>query len=125
MDAYTGAMRNSIDGVRTRLARTELPMSRVHVVAGFVTAETPASALPDRISFAYVDFDLYAPISAALRLVDPRTTVGSVVMVDDYRFLSSGVEQAVHEFLADRAGRYELVEGPEYAGHFCMLRRTG
>jgi O-methyltransferase len=52
-----------------------------------------------------------------------RCRPGSVLMVDDYRFFSAGVEAAVDRFLAGHPSKYELLEPIAAAGRFCALRR--
>ena len=97
MGAYAGAMANPEASVRNRLDKVGFPAQRLRVVKGFVDESMP---VPDEVAFAYLDFDLYAPMLTGLRMLAPRTRTGSVLMIDDYQFFSTGVEQAVSEFLA-------------------------
>ena len=121
MGAYSGTMSFPESQVRERVAATGLPADRLRVHAGFVD---PMTRVPKAVAFAYLDFDLYRPILTGLRLLHPSTRPGSVLMVDDYRFFSSGVESAVKHFLAERGDGYELLEPPVGAGSFCVLRRV-
>jgi hypothetical protein len=117
MSAYAGAMANPRALVEHRLGDVGFPAQRTTVVPGFVNASMPT---PDVVAFAYLDFDLYEPILTGLRMIHPRARSGSVLMVDDYRYFSSGVETAVDEFRADHP-EYELHPSPTWAGRFCAL----
>ncbi|MEU9174700.1 TylF/MycF/NovP-related O-methyltransferase [Streptomyces sp. NPDC048420] len=120
MHSYESAMSFPQDLVRKRLTSVGFPFDRLHIVAGFIAEEL--RDLPDVVAFAYLDFDLYKPILTGLRLLGSRTRPGSILMVDDYGYFSSGPEQAVRDFLAED-DRFDLVVGPRNAGHFCALLR--
>lgn len=125
MDRYEATMAFPKRAVLDRLRAVDFPPERVRVVEGFIRADLPADLLPPAVAFGYLDFDLYEPISVGLELLHPRCRPGSVLMVDDYGYFSSGPQTAVAEFLTAHPDRYELVEPPPGAGHFCALRRTG
>jgi O-methyltransferase len=62
--------------------------------------------LPDRISFAHIDLDLYKPILDCCEHFYPRMPSGSFMVFDDYGFPSCpGARQAVDEFFADKPER--------------------
>jgi O-methyltransferase len=121
---YAGTMAFPQEFVREQVSGVGLPASRTRVVAGFIHSDVPPVDLPATVAFAYLDFDLYEPILVGLRLLHPRCRPGSVLMVDDYRFFSSGPETAVKEFMTQYPDEYQLFEAPEYAGSFCALRRA-
>jgi O-methyltransferase len=123
MDNYTGSMASGEELVQKRLREIGFPAARTKINKGFIEPDLSAERLPDQVAFAYLDFDLYEPILTGLRLMHSRTRPGSVLMVDDFRFLSAGVEAAVREFLSEHGDLYSLWEAPGYAGHFCVLRR--
>jgi O-methyltransferase len=59
--------------------------------------------LPNKISFAYLDLDLYEPTIRALELVWPKLNVGSGLVVDDYNYdPCPGINVAVDEFFSDK-----------------------
>jgi O-methyltransferase len=122
MSRYAGTMACRPAEVRERLAAIGFPPERTRVVEGVVRPDLPDSVLPRLVAFAYLDFDLYEPIRTALDLVHPRCRPGSVLMVDDYGYFSSGPRTAVQEFLARHPEAYRL-EVPE-VGSFCVLRRA-
>ncbi len=125
MESYAGSMMVGAESVQKRLREIRFPASRTRIVKGFIEPDLIAEQLPHQVAFAYLDFDLYEPILTGLRLMHSRTRPGSVLMVDDFRFLSAGVEAAVREFLAEHEDLYSLWEAPGYAGHFCVLQRGG
>ncbi len=57
---------------------------------------------PERVAFAYVDFDLYEVIKLVLDYLDIVTSPGAVLVVDDYNFFSTGTKTAVDEFCAEQ-----------------------
>ncbi len=121
--AYRGQMRCSPDEVRSRLAEVGFPESRQHIREGWIEERLSGSDLPERVMFAYVDFDFYSPILTALRFLDERMHPGSVVIVDDYGFFSSGAQKAVDEFVESADGRWRRVMPLAPAGKFCILLR--
>lgn len=125
MNRYAGSMAYTEESVRCRLEAVRYPVDRTMVVPGYISRELSSDLLPKLVAFAYLDFDLYDPIRVALDLLDPRSRPGSVLMVDDYGYFSTGPQTAVEEFMADHGDRYELLVAPSGAGHFCGLRRTG
>jgi len=123
IDKYTNTMAFPQDLVRARVRSVGFPESRTRVVAGYIRPDLADDQLPEQVAFAYLDFDLYEPILIGLELMHPRTRSGSILMVDDYKFFSTGVEQAVVEFMQAHPGEYELFEVPQAIGGFCALKR--
>lgn len=123
MEAYRGQMNFSDDLVRERLAGVGFPSERAHIVAGFIEDTIHTSPLPERVCFAYIDFDFYMPILTALNFLAARLPVGGRVVVDDYGYFSSGVQTAVEEFMAAHSDAYALELPPDWAGHFATLIR--
>ena len=124
MDRYEGSMSFGKAAVLGRLRSVRFPEERIRVVEGFIRPDLEAELLPATVAFAYLDFDLYEPILTGLNLLHSRCRPGSILMIDDYGYFSSGPHTAVTEFHAANPGRYELLEAPAGAGHFCALRRT-
>lgn len=123
MAAYEGKMAVAETQVRERLAAVGFPQERTHVVRGFIDRRTSVDVLPERIAFAYLDFDLYEPIALALRLIHQRLVGGGYVVVDDYGWFSSGAATAVDEFHAEHRNEYELIKPPAFTGGFVILGR--
>lgn len=60
--------------------------------------------IPEPIAFAFLDGDFYGSILDSLRLVWPRMSEGSVIVVDDYqREALPGVDRALQDFLRDKS----------------------
>jgi O-methyltransferase len=101
--SWIGAMRYPQAQVQRRLQKIGFPQDRTHIVSGFFPASAEGNA-PDRICFAYVDFDLYRPVLDALYFVEKRMPKGGAIVVDDYDHpLFSGVKKAVDEFVSSAA----------------------
>jgi O-methyltransferase len=127
MAAYAGTMSCPEDMVRARLKAISFPPQRFVIHRGFIEQVLRDDRdLPTRVSFAYVDFDFYAPIKLALEFLHRTTSPGSIIVVDDYDFFSTGVKTAVDEFVAEKksdAAHYECtVPDPRY-GRFAVLTR--
>jgi O-methyltransferase len=103
MSAYAGKMACKEKMVRTRLESISFPRNRYQVHKGFIDQILKNdSALPSKVVFAYVDFDLYYPIRRALEFLHGTTVSGSIIIIDDYDFFSTGAKSAVDEFLAEK-----------------------
>jgi cephalosporin hydroxylase len=127
MEKYAGTMATPVEVVQQRLATVGFSEARTHIVPGFIEESIKSANLPQKICFAYVDFDFYEPILTVLRWLHPRLAAGGTVIVDDYGFFSAGAKTAVDEFLADVAGEFEVTLPRKFAAEstpFCILRRT-
>ena len=124
MSAYTGRMSHPEVEMRGRMKELGIDPAAFRVMPGLFDTTITADRLPRQVCFAYVDFDFYAPIKAALEKLSPILTPGGVIIVDDYGFFSKGAQTAVDEFLASHTDLFEI-EVPDYcADHFAILRRV-
>lgn len=123
MDRYAKTMAHPVEELTARLRQVGFPQSRTRIVAGYIEPTLPPSSLPEAVAFAYLDFDLYEPTRTGLRLLHDRCRPGSVLMVDDYGYFSSGPKAAVTEFIKSYPDAYDFIEPPPGAGGFCVLRR--
>lgn len=122
MMRYEGVFAHDETKVIKRLEQLSPPFRRYHIVKGMFK-QGPDVRGPEKICFAYIDFDLYEPIRDALEFTHDRLSLNGVIIVDDYGFFSAGVQRAVDEFLEAKGDIYERrVVSPNY-GHFCMLCR--
>jgi O-methyltransferase len=129
MEAYAGTMSCPEEIVRARLGAISFPTQRFVIHKGFIDQVLKDdSNLPKEVSFAYVDFDFYEPIKLALDFLHFATSQGSIIIVDDYDFFSTGAKTAVDEFLKDKNLKvinYEcLVPNTRY-GYFAVLTKRG
>jgi hypothetical protein len=123
MEKYAGTMAYAVDEVRGRLKAIAFPLDRVQIVPGFIEETIKRAGLPEKVCFAYVDFDFYEPIAIALNFLDRRLSSGGHVVVDDYDFFSAGAKAAVDEFVASHSAAYELILPHKFAGHFAILHK--
>lgn len=129
MDAYAGKMSCPEELVLARLNALTFPPKRYVIHKGFFEDIVRSEVqLPKAVCFAYVDFDLYEPIKLALEFLHPRMAQGTVIVVDDYDFFSTGAKTAVDEFIQEKNLNnpcYEcLIPNPRY-GHFAVLTKIG
>lgn len=118
MAAYEGQMSVPMRQVVDRLAAIGFPISRYHLVPGFIEHTIADDLKPERVAFAVLDFDFYEPTAIALAFVDQVLSPGGAMMVDDYGYFSSGVKTAVDEFMVGRKHRYQFIERNGY----CLLK---
>jgi predicted O-methyltransferase YrrM len=125
MAAYHGTMYHAQAEVRERLSSIGIPPEAFRIVAGLFDETIGDERLPEQVSFAYVDFDFYAPVRAALEKLLSRLSPGGIIVVDDYGYFSSGAQKAVDQFLAAHPGLFEI-EVPNYChDKFVILRHAG
>ena len=68
-----------------------------------------AQDLPEAVAFAFLDGDFYDSIKTSLKLVGPKLSVGSIVIVDDYQSEAlPGVAKAVDEYLTQHPMRLRV-----------------
>jgi O-methyltransferase len=116
MEAYAGQMSSPRRIVEAELR--EVGWSRTRIVSGFV--DQTLTELPERVAFAYLDFDFYQPTWDVLQLLKTRLGAGGIVMIDDYGHFSSGVQEAVDKFCTEEGWGFEA--SPPWAGPFAVLR---
>jgi O-methyltransferase len=116
IEAYAGQMSSPRQMVEAGLRK--VGWSRTRIVSGFV--DRNLTQLPERVAFAYLDFDFYQPTWDVLQLLKARVGVGGIVMVDDYGHFSSGVQEAVDKFCSEEGWSFE--GSPAWAGPFAVLR---
>lgn len=122
IEAYAGKMATPMAVPVAKLKSINFPEARTHIVKQMIEGQLKdLDKLPKRVAFAYFDMDLYEPTLLSLLWFDTVADRGSIVAVDDYGFLSSGVEKAVTEFLEGRD--YCLTIPVKSAGHFCLLEK--
>jgi hypothetical protein len=127
IDAYAGTMQYPEDMVISRLHAISFPDTRYVLHKGFIENIIHTDGnLPKQVSFAYVDFDFYEPIRIALDFLHTVTSPGSIIIVDDYDFFSTGVKDAVDEFILRKNSRektYALFTPDCRYGYFTILTR--
>lgn len=65
-----------------KFKRQNLPLPKIK--KAFFEELDPGTDLPDKISFAFLDGDLYASIKTSLTLVESKMQPGSIIIVHDY-----------------------------------------
>jgi hypothetical protein len=123
IEKYQGAMMYGINEVLERLRAISYPSSRVKIVPGFIENTISLVDLPDKVCFAYVDFDFYEPILIALNYLNEHLSMGGCMVVDDYGVFSSGAGAAVDEFLAAHPSQYDFVLPHKSAVHVVILSK--
>jgi O-methyltransferase len=125
MAAYQGRMSHAQVEVLDRLRNIGVSSEAFRIVTGLFDETIADERLPEQVCFAYVDFDFYAPIRAALEKLLPRMSPKGIIVVDDYGYFSNGAQKAVDQFLSAYPGLFEI-EVPNYChDRFAILRHVG
>jgi len=130
MEAYAGKMACPEDMVRARLEAISFARERYVIHKGFFEQLIRVDErLPRKVSFAYVDFDFYEPTKLVLHFLHEVTSIGAMIIVDDYDYFSTGVKTAVDEFIEESGATteplYELLLPNSRYGRFAVLTRKG
>ena len=129
MEAYTGRMSWPESNVQKLIDSVDFPLERLSINKGFIDKDFQhEEKLPQNVSFAYLDFDFYEPIKLTLEFLHRKTSVGSIIIVDDYDFFSTGGKTAVDEFIDEMNNVneiYECIVPDKIYGCFAILTRIG
>jgi deoxyxylulose-5-phosphate synthase len=127
MEDYTGGMAYPEERVKGRLQAVGFSKDRQVIHKGFIEQSLQNNSnLPEKVSFAYVDFDFYEPIKTGLEFLHNVTSKGSIVIIDDYDFFSTGAKTAVDEFVQEKNSNtpiYDCIIPSTNYGHFAILTR--
>jgi len=102
-----GRMRTSQEEFREICRRKGIPEAEYRIVAGFyentLTSQAAVGDLPDAVSLAYIDCDLYSSTKVVLDFLATRIRHGTIIAFDDYFCFSAaalaGERLACAEFL--------------------------
>jgi O-methyltransferase len=115
-----GDLATTEDVVRRNFSRYGLRQPIIH--KGWF-ADTIPTQLPETISFAHLDGDLYESILVSLQYAYPRLAKGAICLIDDYCDPAvypngwnhlPGVKKACDEFMSDKPERLTYI----YSGAF-------
>jgi len=124
IEAYEGKMVCSINLVKKELADIDFPITRTKIIPGFIEQTIRSAKLPDKICFAYVDFDFYKPIYIALDFLNHTLQRNGFIIIDDYNFFTTGAKTAVDEFMGKHGREYRLsLPAVSAGGRFCMIEK--
>lgn len=124
MAAYAGKMASPESLVISRLKSVGFPAARTMIHKGFFDKLLPKRLnFPERVTFAYVDFDFHDPIKQALEFLDEVASPGAIFVVDDYDYFSSGAKDAVDAFVSSKnsSSSNYLIQIPDKALAHCAL----
>ena len=128
IEAYEGTMSCPESMVVSRLQAISFSPRRYIIHRGFVEHSIGSdSRLPEKVSFAYVDFDFYEPIKTALEFLHRVCPAGAVIIVDDYDFFSTGAKTAVDEFVLEKNAAvkaYDVLIPDKRLGYFAVLSKN-
>jgi O-methyltransferase len=120
---YESTMSYPDSCVKTKLKMIHFPQNKTHIIPGFIE-DTIDRNFPKKVSFAYIDFDLYNPTKITLEHLHKNMVKGGHIIVDDYNYFTKGVKTAVDEFIKDNKSEYELILPPKFTGKFCIIYKN-
>jgi O-methyltransferase len=124
MEEYEGTMKYPEKMLINNLRSINFPENRYSVHKGFIEdLIVDKDQFPEKVSFAYLDFDFYEPTKLVLEYLDKHTDKGAIVMIDDYDWFSTGIKKVVDSFISDNNERYELYIPDNVFGHFAILTK--
>ena len=123
MEHYAGTMSYKVDVLKEKLRDINYPLSKIIIIQGFIEETINQPNLPDKVCFAYIDFDFYNPILIALNYLDKVLEINGVIIVDDYDFFSTGAKSSVDEFINLHKEKYTLLFPIKAAGYFCIIEK--
>ena len=84
------------------------------------------SDIPEKISFAHLDGDLYESIIQPLHLIYDKIQPSGIILIDDYLHADwPGVEKAINEFLVDKPEKIISLKGlNESPGYKAMIQKV-
>ena len=124
IEAYEGSMSNPEYLVMNRLKILNFPKKRLKVHEGYIENLIHLkNEFPDKVSFAYIDFDFYEPIKIALDYLDQVANKGPIIIIDDYDYFSTGVKTAVDEFVNENNSNYDVQIPDKVFGCFASLTK--
>lgn len=98
--SYKGKMAHKKYKVVNELEKIGFMKNRYFINEGyFIKDNLDKFKFPDKISFAYIDFDFYQPTIDVLNTIQDKLTLNSRIIVDDYDYFSTGVKHAVDEWI--------------------------
>jgi O-methyltransferase len=128
IEKYEGTMSCSKNMVLRRLNEIIFDSERYVLHEGYIEKSIHKDQhLPQKVSFAYIDFDFYEPILVALHFLHDVTPEGGIFIVDDYDFFSTGVKAAVEKFIDEknRGEEHYKIEIPnKHFGCFAILYKV-
>lgn len=97
---FKGQFRTTIEEFKEIFLQYRL---RIPVIHKGLFNNIPLKQYPQKISFAFLDGDLYQSIMDSLIIVYPRLSINGTILVHDYNHqYLPGVKQACHDFLQDK-----------------------
>jgi O-methyltransferase len=109
MKLYKGKMSHKKCKVINELSDIKLDKNQYIINEGFVNKSTIGKLIfPEKVSFAYLDFDFYQPTLDVLNVLEKKLMNKSIVIVDDYDFFSTGVKKVVDEWVDINQSKYEI-----------------
>ncbi len=124
IEAYKGMMSCNENLVVKKLLELSFPPERTRIIKGFIEETiSQMNNYPQKICFAYVDFDFYDPIRVALTFLDQHLSIGGYIIVDDYDFFSTGAKTAVDEFFSSHSTHYSLEILTDTTAKYCILKK--
>ncbi len=125
IQAYEGKMCHPKHKVLKEISKVKFSKKKLIINEGFFNQENLHKySLPNYVSFAYIDFDFYQPILDALKSLENKLTLKSIVIIDDYGHFSSGVKKAVDLWLKGKKKTFKVTKYKTTESSFIKLLKN-
>ena len=106
---YAGKMSHPVEKVINELKDINFSEKNIVINKGYFNQKSlKGMKIPEKISFAYLDFDFYEPTYDALNFMDKYLSPNGIIIVDDYDFFSTGVKTAVDKWINEKKEKYSI-----------------
>lgn len=106
--AFAGMMSTSVESLIENFSNDKIPLPQIHQ-SWF--EDLLQDDIPEKISFAYLDGDLYESIKCSLNLIYDNVIKQGIIMIDDYGNEWKGVKIAVDEFFSNKPETVKIMAG--------------
>lgn len=106
VDDYYGYISNLYEKVIDNFQsnKIELKRNNISLVKGLVQDTLHPNTA---VCLAHIDVDWYDPVMTCLTRIEPKLSIGGIIVLDDYQDWS-GCHQATDEFFSDKQERFEF-----------------
>tara|TARA_Y100000389_G_scaffold109063_1_gene106137 strand:- start:1455 stop:2243 length:789 start_codon:yes stop_codon:yes gene_type:complete len=124
IESYKGKMSHNEKKVFRELQSIKFDLNRLIVNKGFFNQKNLNNyKFPKNISFAYIDFDFYLPTKDVLETIENKLMIGSIMIVDDYDFFSTGVKKAVDEWHDKKKQDFKILKIKTTKASFVIIEK--
>ncbi len=125
IENYEGKMSHAETKVIKELNSIKFDLKKTIINKGFFNKENlDLFKFPKTVSFAYIDFDYYQPTIDVLQSLENKLSIGSIMIVDDYDFFSTGAKTAVDEWIELNKSSFQINFIKTNCASFAIIKKV-